>query len=62
MRNILFLFDAELNFVLCVYFFFFFFNFRINVIEKKLEDVMYETRGWEEKNKRHLDRVSGYAS
>ena len=31
--------------------------FRINVVEKKLEDVMYETRGWEEKNKRHLDRV-----
>ncbi|XP_052240713.1 coiled-coil domain-containing protein 83-like isoform X2 [Dreissena polymorpha] len=30
--------------------------YQINVIEKKLEDVMYETRGWDEKNKRHLDR------
>ncbi|XP_052807568.1 coiled-coil domain-containing protein 83-like isoform X3 [Mya arenaria] len=30
--------------------------YQINIVEKKLEDVMYETRGWEEKNKRHLDR------
>lgn len=30
--------------------------YQINVIEKKLEDVMYETRGWEEKNKRHEER------
>ncbi|XP_045197460.2 coiled-coil domain-containing protein 83-like isoform X3 [Mercenaria mercenaria] len=30
--------------------------YQINVIEKKLEDVMYETRGWEEKNKRHQER------
>ncbi|KAL4233870.1 hypothetical protein ACF0H5_008544 [Mactra antiquata] len=30
--------------------------YQINVIEKKLEDVMYEARGWEEKNKRHQER------
>ncbi|KAL3881283.1 hypothetical protein ACJMK2_027738 [Sinanodonta woodiana] len=30
--------------------------YQINVIEKKLEDVMYETRGWEEKNKRSDER------
>ena len=31
---------------------------RITVTERKLEDVQYEVRGWEEKNKRNLDRVS----
>lgn len=35
-----------------------FFPHRIGIIEKKLEDVMYETRGWEEKNKKLTDRVS----
>lgn len=35
-----------------------FFSHRIGIIEKKLEDVMYETRGWEEKNKKLTDRVS----
>ena len=34
------------------------FHCRIGIIEKKLEDVMYETRGWEEKNKKLVDRVS----
>lgn len=34
-----------------------FFFYRIGIIEKKLEDVMYETRGWEEKNKKLTDRV-----
>ena len=31
---------------------------RINVFEKKLEDVEYEIRGWEEKNRRNVERVS----
>lgn len=31
-------------------------GFQIGIIEKKLEDVMYETRGWEEKNKKLTDR------
>lgn len=30
--------------------------YQINVVEKKLEDVMYEIRGWEEKNRRHEER------
>ena len=33
------------------------FDFRINVMEKKLEDVNYEKNGWEEKNRRHEERV-----
>lgn len=35
-----------------------FFFYRIGIIEKKLEDVMYEIRGWEEKNKKFIDWVS----
>lgn len=31
-------------------------GYQIGIIEKKLEDVMYETRGWEEKNKKLVDR------
>lgn len=31
-------------------------GYQIGIIEKKLEDVMYETRGWEEKNKKLTDR------
>ncbi|XP_061193337.1 coiled-coil domain-containing protein 83-like [Saccostrea echinata] len=31
-------------------------GYQIGIIEKKLEDVMYETRGWEEKNKKLSDR------
>lgn len=34
----------------------FLFCVQIGIIEKKLEDVMYETRGWEEKNKKLTDR------
>ncbi|XP_005090038.1 coiled-coil domain-containing protein 83 [Aplysia californica] len=30
--------------------------YQINVVEKKLEDVSYEIRGWEEKNRRNVDR------
>lgn len=30
--------------------------YQINVVEKKLEDVEYETRGWEEKNRRNIER------
>ncbi|XP_041351289.1 coiled-coil domain-containing protein 83-like [Gigantopelta aegis] len=30
--------------------------YRITITERKLEDVHYEIRGWEEKNKRHLER------
>ncbi|XP_076466122.1 coiled-coil domain-containing protein 83-like [Babylonia areolata] len=30
--------------------------YQINVVEKKLEDVQYEIRGWEEKNRRHEER------
>ncbi|XP_056014461.1 coiled-coil domain-containing protein 83-like [Ostrea edulis] len=31
-------------------------GYQIGIIEKKLEDVMYEIRGWEEKNKKLTDR------
>lgn len=31
-------------------------GYQIGIIEKKLEDVMYETRGWEEKNKKLTER------
>ncbi|XP_062603942.1 coiled-coil domain-containing protein 83-like [Saccostrea cucullata] len=31
-------------------------GYQIGIIEKKLEDVMYESRGWEEKNKKLSDR------
>merc|ERR1711974_71367 len=30
--------------------------YQINVVEKKLEDVSYEIRGWEEKNRRNIER------
>jgi len=30
--------------------------YQINVVEKKLEDVQYEIRGWEEKNRRNVER------
>ncbi|KAK7107638.1 coiled-coil domain-containing protein 83-like [Littorina saxatilis] len=30
--------------------------YQINIVEKKLEDMRYEIRGWEEKNKRHEER------
>ncbi|KAK7494832.1 hypothetical protein BaRGS_00013959 [Batillaria attramentaria] len=30
--------------------------YQINIVEKKLEDVRYEIRGWEEKNRRHEER------
>lgn len=30
--------------------------YQINVVEKKLEDVEYEIRGWEEKNRRNTER------
>ncbi|KAK6187775.1 hypothetical protein SNE40_005727 [Patella caerulea] len=30
--------------------------YQINVVETKLEDVNFEIRGWEEKNKRHVER------
>jgi len=30
--------------------------YQINVVEKKLEDVEYEIRGWEEKNRRNVER------
>lgn len=30
--------------------------YQINIVEKKLEDINYEIRGWEEKNFRHTER------
>lgn len=30
--------------------------YQINIVEKKLEDIRYEIRGWEEKNIRHAER------
>ncbi|KAL8608870.1 hypothetical protein ACOMHN_056035 [Nucella lapillus] len=32
--------------------------YQINIVEKKLEDVRYEIRGWDEKNRRHEERVN----
>ncbi|XP_021359396.1 coiled-coil domain-containing protein 83-like isoform X2 [Mizuhopecten yessoensis] len=30
--------------------------YQIGIIEKKMEDVMFESRGWEDKNRRHEER------
>ncbi|XP_064617817.1 coiled-coil domain-containing protein 83-like [Liolophura sinensis] len=30
--------------------------YKVNILEKKLEDLNYEVRGWEEKNKRAIER------